>query len=437
MKIETLTNAVLKETLHKTQLDNGLDILVWPKRGFNKKLAVCSTWFGSVNNLFTDPANGQTLRIPDGIAHFLEHKLFETADGDVFDEFARLGASPNASTSFTTTQYFFTCTDRFTESLTTLLDFVQTPYFTPPAVEKERGIIEQEISMYDDSPDWQLFFRLLGALFENHPVRIDIAGTAETIKAIDVPILKKVYDTFYHPSNMVVFVAGDLDPKQVMEQVAENFERRNYTDRPPVERLFPEEGEAAHVGSVVNRMTVSRPKVLVGFKDLVTANGDPHALLKRELTTSLILDMLMGKSSALYSKLYEKGVIDESFSSSFTAEADHGYTMIGGETDEPDRLVEAVTDCLARAAADGFDAATLERKKRKQMGRFLRNFNSPDTGGNVFLHYFHRKQDVFRLLDELNSIQVDDLSARLSIHFDTGRMATSTLLPVEGEAHAE
>ena len=193
MNIETISNDVLKETLYKARLDCGLDILVWPKRGFNKKFAICSTWFGSVNNRFLDPATGQDQRIPDGIAHFLEHKLFETADGDVFDEFARLGASPNATTSFTTTSYFFSCTDRFEESLATLLGFVQDPYFTVEAVEKERGIITQEIRMYDDHPDWQVFFGLLEGLFQLHPTRIDIAGTSETIQAIDVDILKRVH----------------------------------------------------------------------------------------------------------------------------------------------------------------------------------------------------------------------------------------------------
>lgn len=226
--MEKITFEQLQEELYYEKLANGLDVYILPKRGFNKTYATFTTKYGSVDNHFIPLGKEEFVKVPDGIAHFLEHKLFEKEDGDVFQQFSRQGASANAFTSFTRTAYLFSSTSNVELNLETLMDFVQEPYFTEKTVEKEKGIIGQEITMYDDNPDWRLYFGLIENLYQNHPVKIDIAGTIDSISHITKDMLYECYNTFYHPSNMLLFVVGPVDVEKIMNQIKENQAKKPF-----------------------------------------------------------------------------------------------------------------------------------------------------------------------------------------------------------------
>src|SRR3954453_11844038 len=231
----------IQEEIYHEKLENGLEVFILPKKGFNKTYATFTTKYGSIDNHFMPLEKSEFLKVPDGIAHFLEHKLFEKEDGDVFQQFSKQGASANAFTSFTRTAYLFSSTSNVELNLDTLMDFVQEPYFSEKTVEKEKGIIGQEITMYDDNPDWRLYFGLIQNLYQNHPVKIDIAGTIESISHINKDLLYECYNTFYHPSNMLLFIVGPVDPNQFMDQVRENQSKKVYKDMPEIKRNFEDE----------------------------------------------------------------------------------------------------------------------------------------------------------------------------------------------------
>jgi predicted Zn-dependent peptidase len=286
---KVIENKLLKEKIFWQKVEPGLEVFVLPKRGYNKKYATFATRFGSIDSHFVVEGEGQELVVPDGVAHFLEHKLFEEKEGNVFDRFAKLGASSNAFTNFTNTAYLFSSTDNFEECLEILLDFVQQPYFTEENVEKEKGIIEQEIRMYEDNPQWRIFFNLLAALYQKHPVRKDIAGTVESIRQIDKDVLYQCYRTFYHPSNMAVFVVGDVDPDKTMKQVADNIARHGHAPLGEIKRFYPQEGPNLAEKFVSQELVVSQPIINLGIKTgkramTVSACSGGNWLLKWYLT---------------------------------------------------------------------------------------------------------------------------------------------------------
>ncbi len=237
----------LEETLYYEQLDNGLDVYILPKNGFHKTFATFTTNYGSVDNEFIPLGKTEPVKVPDGIAHFLEHKMFESEDGDVFHTFGKQGASANAFTSFTRTAYLFSSTTNVNQNVETLLDFVQHPYFTDKTVEKEKGIIGQEITMYDDNPDWRAYFGTIENMYEKHPVKIDIAGTIPSINKITKEDLYTCYETFYHPSNMLLFIVGSVDPEEMMLLIRENQSDKTFPAPTGIERRVEPEA-----GSLIN-----------------------------------------------------------------------------------------------------------------------------------------------------------------------------------------
>src|SRR5574342_142644 len=231
----------LQEELYHEKMSNGLNVYILPKKGFNKTYATFTTKYGSVDNTFIPLGKEEYVKVPDGIVHFLEHKLFEKEDGDVFQQFSRQGASANAFTSFTRTAYLFSSTSDVEKNLETLVDFVQDPYFSEKTVEKEKGIIGQEITMYDDNADWRLYFGLIQNMYQNHPVKIDIAGTIESIAHITKDWLYECYNTFYHPRNMLLFIVGPVDPATIMGMIKGNQSKKEYKNKPEIKRKFDEE----------------------------------------------------------------------------------------------------------------------------------------------------------------------------------------------------
>lgn len=409
--MEQITFDQLKEELFHEKMTNGLEVYILPKKGFNKTYATFTTKYGSVDNTFVPLGKSEFVKVPDGIAHFLEHKLFEKEDGDVFQQFSKQGASANAFTSFTRTAYLFSSTADVEKNLETLIDFVQSPYFSEKTVEKEKGIIGQEITMYDDNPDWRLYFGLIQNLYQKHPVSIDIAGTIESISHITKDWLYECYNTFYHPSNMLLFIVGPVDPEKIMKQVRDNQAKKDYKDMPEIQRKFDEEPVNASEKKQVLQMNVQTPKCLVGIKALhVDQTGTE--MLKNELTMNLLLDLLFGKSSEHYYELYNDGLVDDSFSFDYTQEQGFGFAMVGGDTNDPDHLAERIEKILLDAAKKGaFTEEQLERTKKKKIGAFLRAVNSPEYIANQFTRYAFNEMDLFDVVPTLEGISLSDVES--------------------------
>jgi predicted Zn-dependent peptidase len=407
--MEKITFEQLQEEMYYEKLGNGLDVYILPKKGFNKTYATFTTKYGSIDNHFLPPGKDEYVKVPDGIAHFLEHKLFEKKDGDVFQQFSKQGASANAFTSFTRTAYLFSSTSNVEKNLETLMDFVQEPYFTEKTVEKEKGIIGQEITMYDDNPDWRLYFGLIENMYKNHPVKIDIAGTIESISHITKDMLYECYETFYHPSNMLLFIVGPVEPEQVMNLVRANQNKKDYKEQPEIKRQFEEEPLEAAEKKKILEMNVQTSKCLVGVKSK-NVNQTGKEMLKIELSVNVLLDILFGKSSDQYSSLYNDGLIDDTFSFDYTQEQGFGFAMVGGDTNDPDKLAEVLKKMLLDAREKGaISQETLDRTKKKKIGAFLRAVNSPEYIANQFTRYAFNEMDLFDVVPTLESITLDDV----------------------------
>ncbi|GIN83633.1 peptidase M16 [Heyndrickxia sporothermodurans] len=412
----------LKETLYYEKMNNGLDVYLLPKEGFSKTFATFTTKYGSIDNDFVPINKDDFQRVPDGIAHFLEHKLFEKEDGDVFQQFSKQGASANAFTTFNRTAYLFSSTTNVEKNLETLIDMVQSPYFTEKTVEKEKGIIGQEITMYDDNPDWRLYFGIIENMYQNHPVKIDIAGTIESITPITDQLLYECYHTFYHPSNMLIFVVGPINPEQTMELIRNNQLKKDYKEMPEIKRRFEQEPSLVAEKKRVLRMNVQTPKCLVGVK-ACDVNQNGKEMLKNELTINILLDMLFGKSSENYFQLYNEGLIDETFSYDYTQENGFGFSMVGGDTEQPDLLADKLQKIMLEAKnGQHLTEAALERTKKKKIGGFLRQLNSPDFIANQFTRYSFNEMNLFDVVPSLEDITFSDLKKSAEQFFAEDRM---------------
>ncbi|RFU67836.1 pitrilysin family protein [Bacillus sp. V59.32b] len=427
--MEKITFNQLQEELFHEKMDNGLQVYILPKKGFNKSYATFTTKYGSVDNHFK-PLNKQDfVKVPDGIAHFLEHKLFEKEDGDVFQQFSKQGASANAFTSFTRTAYLFSSTFDFEKNLTTLIDFVQDPYFSEKTVEKEKGIIGQEINMYDDNADWRLYFGCIQNMYEHHPVKIDIAGTVDSIAKITKDMLYECYETFYHPSNMLLFIVGPVNPDQTIDLIRKNQGNKEYSEQPEIARHFEDEPTGVAQKSQVLHMNVQTPKVMLGLKAIdVHASG--AELLKTELTTNVLLEVLFGKTSDLYEELYSEGYIDQSFSYDFTQEQGFGFALIGGDSTRPDELTDKLKDILLKAkSGEGISEESVNRTIKKRIGSFLRALNSPEYIANQFTRYAFNDMDLFDVVPVLENITFKDVKQAAEQLIDEERMTVCQILP--------
>nr|WP_211175472.1 pitrilysin family protein [Paenibacillus sp. SZ31] len=407
-------------------MDNGLHVYILPKPGFQKTYATFATKYGSVDNHFQ--VEGQEeVKVPDGIAHFLEHKMFEEPTGDIFATFASHGASANAFTSFDQTVYLFSATEYVNENIQTLVDFVQNPYFTDQNVEKEKGIIGQEINMYADNPDWRVYFGLIEAMYQKHPVHIDIAGTVESISTITKETLYSCYNSFYHPSNMLLFVVGGVDPQQVIDMVRSNQEQKDYKPQGSIQRFFEQEPE--HVGEARReaKLAVSLPKCLFGFKETdVGLTGEK--LLRRDTTTQLMMDLLFGSSTRLFQKLYDEDLISDSFGHEYNSSPQYAFSAIGGDTKDPDQLLARVREEVDAIVQKGFDSTDFERSRKKKIGGYLRMLNSPENIAHEFTRQQFRGGDFFNMLPLYESITLEDVNLRLREHIRWDQLAVSLVV---------
>ncbi|WP_018132340.1 EF-P 5-aminopentanol modification-associated protein YfmH [Effusibacillus pohliae] len=418
----------LQETLYYEQLDNGLEVYILPKPEFQQAFATFSTKYGSIDREFVVPGQNQQIVVPDGIAHFLEHKMFEEEDGDVFRDFAKYGASANAFTTFDMTTYLFSATDHLKENLEILLDFVQRPYLTDENVEKEKGIIGQEIRMYDDNPDWRSYFGVLQGLFQEHPIRIDIAGTVESIGKITKELLMDCYRTFYHPSNMLLFAVGPFNPQEVIRLVADNQARKQFSPQGEIIRKYPQEPAEAAKPRVETRLSVSIPRCLFGFKE-VNPGVSGRALLEREMATAVGFDALFSRSAELFNRLFNEGLIDKGFSWEYEVTTGYGFSVIGGNTKDPDRMMEIINEELDKVRRQGIPADAFAMSRKKLIGKFLEGIDSPRYIARNFTSYKFKDADFFDSITVLEKLTHEQVNRRIAEHFQPAAQTVSVVLP--------
>ena len=417
----------LKETLYFEEMPNGLKVYLLPKVGFSKTYGLFSTRFGSVDTTFVPLHEQDMIKVPDGIAHFLEHKMFEMEDGDASEAFAKLGASTNAFTSSSRTAYLFSTTSHEKECIELLLDFVQDIYLTDENVEKEKGIINQEIGMYDDDPDWRCYFGSIQNLYQHHPVKIDIAGTVETVASIDKATLEKCYHTFYHPSQMMLFVVGHINPDEIMKLIQDNQQQKHFSKENPIQRAVVNEPLDVAQKEAVLHMDVTMPKIIVSMK-INTILTKPQERLKRELAMNLLLDIFFAKSSSLYDEWLNEELINDSFSAQFTQERDYCFLQIGGDTLYPERLKEKILYFIEHIHEYDIHQEDFLRLKKKTMGIMISLFNSPESIANMFSRYYFEGIMIFDLIDCLNALTMDDLMSLRDL-FDEHYATSFTILP--------
>lgn len=428
MKYTKIENTHLNETMYIGEHESGLGVFVIPKAGYVKKYATFATKFGSVNNCFVPIDGEETYTIPDGVAHFLEHKMFEQSDGtNAFDKFALYGANANAFTSFTHTSYLFSCTDRFKESFEHLLSYVQDPYFTKENVDKEQGIIGQEIRMYDDDGQWIVMFNLLKALYHVNPVRIDIAGTVESIAEIDKDVLYKCYNTFYNPSNMVVCVVGDVNPEDVFASVDKIITAKRAPKA--IERIFEKEPESVCQKYIEAKASVSIPLFNIGFKDNYLKQGDE--VLKREIAVEIISRILFGRSSTLYTSMYEEGLINESFGTDNSTESEFACAVVVGESDNPEEVKNRIMAQIVKIHSEGIDEDEFLRVRKAFYGSYLRGFNNVETIGNIVTRYILGGVNIFSFTDVFETVDLDYVTSVFEEIYTEENMAMSVVLPID------
>ena len=430
MRFEKTENVRLSECIYRGVHESGLRVFVIPKKGFSKYYAIYGTEYGSIDNQLKVSEN-EIIDLPDGIAHFLEHKLFEEEDGsNAFDKFALTGASSNAFTSFDMTAYLFSCTNSFYENLEILLEFVNNPYFTKENVAKEQGIIGQEIKMYDDDPNWRLFFNMLQAMYHKNTVKTDIAGTVESISHITPELLYDCCLSFYNPSNMFLVMVGDID----CDKVTQYIDKYVCTEKNAggIERQKPGEPETVVKKYISQKLSVSKPIFLIGFKEKET-HISGRELLKKQAMTKILMEILFGKSSEFFMELYSEGLIDATFDKDTEIEKSYGFSSISGESNKPKEVYERVIRFIEKMKSAKLDKEDVERSKRVLIGKELRKYNSVEKIGNDFIRAFMNDFDPMEFNSIVEEITAEELEARLKEHFDAESCVLSVIEPIGDE----
>ncbi|WP_127848946.1 EF-P 5-aminopentanol modification-associated protein YfmH [Lacticaseibacillus hulanensis] len=408
-----LTEATgLGERMVSMTLPNGLVCHFVPKPGYHKTYAMFTTQFGSIDNSFRTSSDADFTTIPAGSAHFLEHKLFDKEDYDAFDLFGKSGASSNAFTSATQTSYLFSGTTAIADNLNILLDFVQDPYFTDATVEKEKGIIGQEIQMYQDDAGWRLYSGILGNLYPTHPVHLDVAGTVESISEITPEVLREIHAAFYHPSNMVLTVVGNFDVEEVAALVTANQAKKDFGPAGMLERgVGPDYDLETILPFRMLTMPISRAKGIVGIKG-TEALGDDLEGLRYAVTCRMLLELLFGDSGETYEKLYNAGVIDDSFFTEFTRGRGYNFIALGGDNVDPAVLTESLVDAIANyTSSPDFNADRFARLKKAALGKFYASLNSLESIANQVTDSSFGSTTLFDVPAVMESISFRDVQA--------------------------
>ena len=407
------------DSYYQIKHSSGLNIYVYPKEGYRSAYAIIGAKYGSVNTCFSRDG-GEKITVPDGIAHYLEHKLFESAEGDAFTRYAETGASANAYTSFEKTCYLFSCTDKFDESFAILLDFVQDPYFTAETVAKEQGIIGQEIKMYDDSPEWRVMFNMLGGMYHSHPVKIDIAGTVESIAEITAEKLYECYKTFYNLNNMVLCVSGNITVEQVL-QICDRMLKPDGTHT--IENYFEEEPYEIVQPYVEQRFPVSMPIFNLGFKERADAPLNEQQLAE----TDILLSALASPTSALYRELMDNNLINSSFSYELFEGPGYCAVIFGGESRDPQQVTETIRRYLVKMKEEGLSDEDFAVAKKAVYGDIVSSLNSVGNIANTIADYYFNGNELFAYIDAVAAAKKEAVDARLRKMLDVNNCTLSVV----------
>lgn len=418
---------LLGECCYSHTLANGMTLRVIPKKGFARQYAFVATNYGSIDTHFE--INGQHIVTPDGVAHYLEHKMFDMPQGDAMQRFSAAGGNPNAFTSYGMTAYYFDCTENFEENLRILLELVSTPYFTEESVEKERGIISQEIRMYEDSADSCAYESLFSAMYDRHPIRVPVAGTVQSIQAITPQTLYDCHKAFYDPSNMILCVVGDVEPQRVAELAdailppsAGRISTRDYGGAEPLD---------AEPRRTQRKMEIAMPKFNAGFRCAPPEQG--QCAMQREIVGDLAAEILCGESSPLYTRLYEQGKIDSDFSAGYESVRGAAMLSLGGDSDTPDEVVEAILAEARRIADEGFDPALFARLKKSAIGRRTRDLDSFESICYRVCAYYFEGVEYFQFPQAYAEVTPQQVQAFIREVVRPERMAVSVIYPNQEE----
>ena len=421
--IKEIRNDLLSDSYFEIEHDSGLKVLVYPKPGYSTTYAIFGTNYGSIDTV-VKKVGEEGYTIPEGTAHFLEHKLFESEELDAFERFAKTGASANAYTSFDRTCYLFSCSSNFKENLEILIDFVQHPFFTEKTVQKEQGIIGQEIRMYQDEPSWQVMFNLLRLLYSKHPVRIDIAGTIESIAEISAETLYDCYNNFYSLPNMVLAVAGNTTVDEVLDVVSKTLEVKE-----PIKVERTDFGEPLEVSTnyYEEKLSVTIPMFTLGYKE----KTESPLTLKDKILTSILAEYIVGDSSALYESLFNEELINNSFGFEYFTGPGYRATMFAGESKDPKKVMEKINAEVLRIRKDGINEIEFERIRRQHYGRAIMGYNDVDGLANELVSSEFEGYHMFDEIEIYQTITLEEAEERLKDQFLPEYSALSVVLPKE------
>jgi predicted Zn-dependent peptidase len=402
------------------KLDNGLTIIIIPKKGVQKKYITWGVNFGSVDNKFIIGDDKEITHIPDGIAHYLEHKMFEQRNGiNSLDVLSSIGVDANAYTTNNYTAYLYECTDNFYEALDEFMDYVQNPYYTAENVEKERGIIEQEISMYDDDPAWAMYMNALKLMYYNNPIRIDIAGTKESIAKIDEKMLYTIYNNFYVPDNMAIVVCGDFEVNKLLEEIKKRVILKKADKK--ITRIYENEPEEIKDKQKIVQMEISIPIFMIAYKDKITNEN----MIKKYLALQILSEIIMGSSSKLYKRLYEQGLISSELEFDYEFARDYAHCIIQGTSNNPEKVIEELKNEINFYKNQGISDADFERQKKKLYGEFVKDYNDVSTIGHMVISDCFKNLNSFMYFEEFDCLTKKDLEEVLNTVFDENKKVIS------------
>ena len=419
--MQVIENLKVKEKLYIEKLDNGLTVMIIPKSGIQKKYVIWGTNYGSNDNKFIVPGENGETEVPNGVAHFLEHKLFEQENGtNSLDTLTALGVNANAYTTNDHTAYLFECTDNFYEALDELMDYVQHPYFTDENVEKEKGIIGQEIMMYDDYPDWQVYLNAMKAMYHENPIKIDITGTIETISHIDKDILYKCYKTFYNPSNMALVVCGDFNPEEIIEEIKKRLvDNKNQGE---IKRITSEEKNSIVQEIIEKKFEVSRPLFTIGIKDDPT---NQEKIVKKHIAIEILMNLIIGRSSKLYKKLYNEGILSGQPSLDYEFGKTYAHILITGQATEPEKLYKDFKNTVKQFKEQEINQQDFERIKKLIYGGYVKEYNDIQDISRMFLADYFKGINSFEYIEEIEGINLKYLNQILTDVFKEENMILS------------
>lgn len=419
-KITVNVSNELGEKTYTTTLDNGLKVYICKKEGFSKKIGLFGTKYGSLINDFVDITTGKRIKVPDGIAHFLEHKLFEKEGANALDLFSKMGVSSNAYTSFDQTVFYFETIDKFKESIEMLVKLIKEPYFTDENVEKEKGIIGQEIGMYDDDPGWRLYMNALDCLYHDNVIKIDIAGTVESISKIDKDVLYKCYNTFYNPSNMVMVVCGDFEPEKMLEEI-----KKRLVEKPKqgeIKRIYAQEKKEIHMPYKEDTMEVSSPIFMIGFKDEIEEKNK----IQRHIAIEILMNMLIGKSSPLYQKLYNEGLLMSQPDLDYEFSNDYAHVLIASQSKDPKEIQEELLKEIKRLQ-ENFDEAHFDRIRKKVYGDYVAEYNNVADISRMLLSDYFKGVQTFDYIEQFSTVTLEYTRQILQEVFDEKKCILSVI----------